>query len=128
MNNYEYEFTFVLNLPYQHGVAPLIYNKNKLRVLTFSRVMVKCDFQARRKLSAVKTKAFNSSVSVDWADPVDEPSEEIMAKVGNISFYCFCRSMKFGFSACIALLIFFIFALFWGSVNFSSFGEKNFFL
>ena len=37
--------------------------------------------QARRKLSSAKTKAFNSSITVDWADPIDEPSEEIMAKV-----------------------------------------------
>ncbi|XP_002123977.3 heterogeneous nuclear ribonucleoprotein Q [Ciona intestinalis] len=37
--------------------------------------------QARRRLSSVKVKAFNNTVSVDWADPVEEPSDEIMSKV-----------------------------------------------
>jgi len=36
---------------------------------------------ARRKLSGPKVKAFNNSISVDWADLVEEPSEEVMAKV-----------------------------------------------
>ena len=26
-------------------------------------------------------KAFNNVISVDWADPIDEPSDEIMSKV-----------------------------------------------
>uniref|UniRef100_H2ZBZ6 RRM domain-containing protein n=1 Tax=Ciona savignyi TaxID=51511 RepID=H2ZBZ6_CIOSA len=41
--------------------------------------------QARRRLSSVKVKAFNNTVSVDWADPVEEPSDEIMAKVVNLT-------------------------------------------
>jgi len=36
---------------------------------------------ARRKLSFPKTKAFNNSISVDWADPIEEPSDAIMKKV-----------------------------------------------
>jgi len=37
--------------------------------------------QARRKLSHPKSRAFKNSITVDWADPIDEPSDEIMAKV-----------------------------------------------
>lgn len=38
--------------------------------------------QARRKLGSGKTKVWNNVVvSVDWADPIDNPSDEIMSKV-----------------------------------------------
>ncbi|XP_076818532.1 heterogeneous nuclear ribonucleoprotein Q-like [Clavelina lepadiformis] len=37
--------------------------------------------QARRKLGSPKVKAFNNAISVDWADPIEEPSDEIMSKV-----------------------------------------------
>jgi len=37
--------------------------------------------QARRKLSHPKSRAFKNSITVDWADPIDEPSDEIMSKV-----------------------------------------------
>jgi len=43
--------------------------------------MVKTLLQARRRLSSNKLKVFNNSISVDWADPIEEPSDEIMAKV-----------------------------------------------
>jgi len=36
---------------------------------------------ARRRLSAPKVKAFNNSISVDWADLMEEPSADVMAKV-----------------------------------------------
>ena len=38
--------------------------------------------QARRYLSNPKVKAFNKVISVDWADPQEDPPEEVMAKVG----------------------------------------------
>ena len=41
--------------------------------------------QARRRLSAPKVKAFNNSISVDWADLMEEPSADVMAKVSNLS-------------------------------------------
>ncbi|XP_039272976.1 heterogeneous nuclear ribonucleoprotein R-like isoform X2 [Styela clava] len=37
--------------------------------------------QARRKLGSGKTKVWNNLVSVDWADPIDNPSDEVMSKV-----------------------------------------------
>ena len=37
--------------------------------------------QARRRLSAPKVKAFSNSISVDWADLMEEPSADVMAKV-----------------------------------------------
>jgi len=57
-------------------------DKNKNRGFCFLEfVDHKAASQARRKLSFPKTKAFKNPISVDWADPIEEPSEEIMAKV-----------------------------------------------
>nr|CAB3253827.1 heterogeneous nuclear ribonucleoprotein R [Phallusia mammillata] len=57
-------------------------DKNKNRGFCFLEyVDHKSASQARRRLSSNKLKAFNNTISVDWADPIEEPSDEIMAKV-----------------------------------------------
>lgn len=57
-------------------------DKNKNRGFCFLEyVDHKAASLARRKLSSPKVKAFKNPISVDWADPIEEPSEEIMAKV-----------------------------------------------
>jgi len=57
-------------------------DKNKNRGFCFLEfVDHKAASQARRKLMFPKTKAFKNPISVDWADPIEEPSEEIMSKV-----------------------------------------------
>lgn len=57
-------------------------DKNKNRGFCFLEfVDHKAASQARRKLSFPKTKAFKNPISVDWADPIEEPSDEIMSKV-----------------------------------------------
>ncbi|CAB1334930.1 unnamed protein product, partial [Coregonus sp. 'balchen'] len=40
--------------------------------------------QARRRLMSGKVKVWGNPVTVEWADPVDEPDPEIMAKFGKL--------------------------------------------
>jgi len=57
-------------------------DKNKNRGFCFLEYSDhKSASQARRRLSSPKVKAFNNTISVDWADPIEEPSDEIMSKV-----------------------------------------------
>jgi len=57
-------------------------DKNKNRGFCFLEYLDhKAASQARRRLSSPKVKAFNNAISVDWADPIEEPSDEIMSKV-----------------------------------------------
>lgn len=42
---------------------------------------------AKRKLSTGRLKVWNCDVIVDWADPVDNPDDETMSKVSEISDY-----------------------------------------
>ena len=49
--------------------------------------------QARRRLMSGKIKVFGNPVSVEWADPIEEPDPEVMAKVGFV-----CISTSFGSS------------------------------
>lgn len=42
--------------------------------------------QARRRLMSGKVKVWGNPVTVEWADPVEEPDPDIMAKVRFTSF------------------------------------------
>ena len=42
--------------------------------------------QARRRLMSGKVKVWGNVVTVEWADPVEEPDPEVMAKVN--AFAC----------------------------------------
>lgn len=37
--------------------------------------------QARRRLMSGKVKVWNNLVTVEWADPIEDPDPEVMAKV-----------------------------------------------
>ena len=41
--------------------------------------------QARRRLMSGKVKVWGNVVTVEWADPVEEPDPEVMAKVNAVS-------------------------------------------
>lgn len=38
--------------------------------------------QARRRLMSGKVKVWGNMVTVEWADPMEDPDPEVMAKVG----------------------------------------------
>lgn len=40
--------------------------------------------QARRRLMSGKVKVWGNVVTVEWADPVEEPDPEVMAKVNAV--------------------------------------------
>ncbi|KAB0402712.1 hypothetical protein E2I00_010157 [Balaenoptera physalus] len=42
--------------------------------------------QARRRLMSGKVKVWGNVVTVEWADPVEEPDPEVMAKVNPIAW------------------------------------------
>lgn len=44
--------------------------------------------QARRRLMSGKVKVWGNVVTVEWADPVEEPDPEVMAKVTEQRLYC----------------------------------------
>lgn len=44
--------------------------------------------QARRRLMSGKVKVWGNVVTVEWADPVEEPDPEVMAKVGMAELLC----------------------------------------
>lgn len=48
--------------------------------------------QARRRLMSGKVKVWGNLVTVEWADPIEDPDPEVMAKVsiGNLK----CRSRQ----------------------------------
>lgn len=46
--------------------------------------------QARRRLMSGKVKVWGNVVTVEWADPVEEPDPEVMAKVCKSLTGCFC--------------------------------------
>lgn len=51
--------------------------------------------QARRRLMSGKVKVWGNVVTVEWADPVEEPDPEVMAKVNKNRtwmFLCFGRN------------------------------------
>lgn len=39
--------------------------------------------QARRRLMSGKVKVWGNVVTVEWADPIEDPDPEVMAKVSN---------------------------------------------
>lgn len=42
--------------------------------------------QARRRLMSGKVKVWGNVVTVEWADPVEEPDPEVMAKVNAVAW------------------------------------------
>lgn len=46
--------------------------------------------QARRRLMSGKVKVWGNVVTVEWADPVEEPDPEVMAKVSADFTGCSC--------------------------------------
>lgn len=46
--------------------------------------------QARRRLMSGKVKVWGNVVTVEWADPVEEPDPEVMAKVSKGFTRCSC--------------------------------------
>jgi len=57
-------------------------DKNKNRGFCFLEFKDhKAASMAKRRLTSSKDKFYNNGISVDWADPIEEPSEEIMSKV-----------------------------------------------
>ena len=48
--------------------------------------------QARRRLMSGKVKVWGNVVTVEWADPVEEPDPEVMAKVNAVSCVGRCGS------------------------------------
>lgn len=46
--------------------------------------------QARRRLMSGKVKVWGNVVTVEWADPVEEPDPEVMAKVSKDFTGCSC--------------------------------------
>lgn len=53
--------------------------------------------QARRRLMSGKVKVWGNVVTVEWADPIEDPDPEVMAKVRTWSTECKTRSFSWSF-------------------------------
>lgn len=56
--------------------------------------------QARRRLMSGKVKVWGNVVTVEWADPVEEPDPEVMAKVSKTwTWILFCFGRNYFYAA-----------------------------
>lgn len=51
--------------------------------------------QARRRLMSGKVKVWGNVVTVEWADPIEDPDPEVMAKVREFNVYYLCSYIAF---------------------------------
>lgn len=57
---------------------------------------------AKRKLASGRVKVWNCDIIVDWADPVEEPDEETMAKVRQQSLWTPKIILEFTFMSLVS--------------------------
>ncbi len=78
---------FFLNLSFAAGLTDVIIYKSpddrkKNRGFCFLEYENhKAATLAKRKLGSGRIRVWNCDIIVDWADPLEEPGEEIMSKV-----------------------------------------------
>lgn len=59
--------------------------------------------QARRRLLSGKVKVWGNVVTVEWADPIEDPDPEVMAKVREFNVYYLCSYIAFLFKLCFLI-------------------------